>query len=145
MNKPDWIQHEWRKSVGILIWNEDRTKILTVTNRQWGGFSCPGGKVEFAEGYENAAHRELLEETGLKADTLKVLGEMPHESVTKDSDPRQWWCRFFEATIGDQVPRQMEEGTVPGWHTPEEMVKTSMYPDFYRRMFTHLGIDYGEA
>lgn len=127
-----------RQSVGVLVWNKDRTKLLTVTNRRWGGFSCPGGKIEPGESLEVAARRELEEETALKATHLKPVGAYAHDSVPKDGDRSQWFCTYFEADVGDQQPTQMEKGTVIGWHTPQEIRTKSMYPDFYNKLFEQL-------
>lgn len=125
-----------RKSVGVLVWNKDRTKMLTVTNRRWGGFSCPGGKIDPGEDEKTAAFRELKEETNLEANSLTLIGAYPHDSVPKDGDKTQWLCTYFEADVGSQVPQQMEEGTEIGWHTPEELLNNSMYPDFYQKLFS---------
>lgn len=37
-----------------------------------GTWTMPGGKIEFGESFEDAAHRETLEETGIKIDKEKL-------------------------------------------------------------------------
>ena len=133
-----------RKSVGLLVFQNDDPiagKILTVTNRRWGGFSCPGGKVEPGEDLETAAKRELEEETGLKAIKLSLMGIYKHNTVPKDEDKTQWECAYFLANIGKQEPTQIEEGTEIGWHTSTELLNNSMYPDLYHQIFSDCCID----
>ena len=126
----------YKYSVGILVWNKDHTKILTVSNRTWGGFSAPGGKVEHGETTQEAAYRELLEETGLHAHSLIRLAGFPHEP--RGNDPREWYCTYYKAEVGDQEPRQIEEGTVPEWRYPWQLLEQGMYPDFYEKLFSHV-------
>lgn len=38
-----------------------------------GTWTCPGGKLDFGEGFEEAAARELMEETGISASKLRVI------------------------------------------------------------------------
>jgi ADP-ribose pyrophosphatase len=58
----------------------------------------PGGGAEKDEDYEQAAHRELLEETGYEAGTMKFLGD-----VVKDAYNNSTW-HYFLAT--DCVPHK---------------------------------------
>lgn len=129
-----------RSSVAVLV--KKREKFLTVTNRRWGGFSIPGGKLELGETDQEAARRELFEETGCKATSLNHLITLDHRSIPKDGDTRQWRCAVFIADIGDQQPIQKEEGTLPSWRSAEELVshKDSLYPDLNRRLFQYYAL-----
>lgn len=130
-----------RASVEILVWEKSSTpaRLLTVTNRRWGGFSCPGGKVEPGEGLADAARRELKEETGCDALSLSQLTGGIHWDEPKDGG-FPWFCMAFLADIGDQVPTQQEDGTEIGWHTPAQLKSESIYPDWYRYLFKSNGI-----
>lgn len=46
-----------------------------LTNHKIRGFEFPGGKVEQGESLEEAARREVLEETGATIHTLQFIGE----------------------------------------------------------------------
>ena len=127
-------------SVEIIIRRDDG-RFLTVTNRRRGKFSCPGGKVESEDGenifdldaLENAARRELKEETGLDAISLTRL-------IKIDNPVEGWSCTSYSAEVGDQEPKNVEDGTDIGWHTAEELLQDSLYPGYYRKLFSHLGI-----
>ncbi len=59
--------------VGLLVENDEH-KFLMVRGAKWEGkFFIPGGKVEWGETIEQAARRELQEETGLTFDTLEYI------------------------------------------------------------------------
>lgn len=109
-------------------------KFLVVTNRKWGGFSMPGGKLHKGETIEEGLKRELLEETGLVAASLRQIGGMIHKSQPKDGGP-DWFCLAYEVDIGDQQPREVEAGTRPFWATADEIVKGGLYPDYYEWLF----------
>jgi 8-oxo-dGTP diphosphatase len=68
------LQRKPKIVVGVLAKNKNR--YLLVKEKLEGGkewWIVPGGKVEFGETIEDAARRELLEETGIKAKNLEFL------------------------------------------------------------------------
>lgn len=137
------IAHLYRSSVEILLRREDG-KYLTVTNRRWGGFSCPGGKIDPGEHPEDAMMREFKEETGLDVVAFRQVFGGVHFAMPKDPGP-PWFCLAYEVQIpDDQEPRQVEEGTEIGWHTASELVQSGLYPDYYRALFTALDVAYVE-
>lgn len=126
----------YRASVEITVFRDG--KLLAVTNRRWGGFSCPGGKVEIGEDIVEAAKRELMEETGCEAVSIRPIAGMLHEPLAQDPEHIRWFCTGFIADIGDQEPRIMEEGTTPFWATPNDLVMNSLFPSWYIWWFSLL-------
>lgn len=57
----------------VLVIN-DRHILLEQRNEAQARFGLPGGLMEWAESTEETARRELLEETGLVAEQLTLLG-----------------------------------------------------------------------
>lgn len=121
-------------------WDDNRPpkRLLTVTNRRWGGFSLPGGKIHKGEKPEEAARRELMEETGCEAIKLERLGGMVHWTLPKDEGP-PWVCLSFITDIGDQKPREVEAGTIPSWTPWSTVLEDGLYPDYYEWLFKALG------
>lgn len=117
------------RGVGVYIFNDDDTKIL-LTQRgpgarheqyKWEG---PGGAVEPDETYEQAAHREIMEELGITVELGKVIGEFPQ--IT-DSNGDTWEAKIYRAhtrqTPGIQEP---DKCVGFGWFSREEVATLSL-------------------
>ena len=65
------------RAVKIVVKSDDSYLLVrpTYAHRQW---TLPGGAVEHGETFEQAAYRELLEETGIVAESLTKIGDYQH-------------------------------------------------------------------
>ena len=52
-----------------------KNEYLLVYNKKFGGWQFPGGKLEKGENAEEAAKREIFEETNLVVENLDKIGE----------------------------------------------------------------------
>lgn len=138
------MSKELTPCVEVVIRRADG-KFLTVTNRRRGSYTMPGGKVHLGDGedfddpdaLERAAKRELEEETGIRVDKLR--------RITKIVDPNDnggWACTSFEADYLGQTPRNVEDDTKTGWHSANELATSSLLPNYYRKLFDRMGIDW---
>ena len=92
----------------------DDGKILSVTRKDTGEHSAPGGKVEPGETVVEAMQREVHEETGVHVNGWLLVHEGLHESGR-----RVFSCLVTRWT-GEPVAR--EPGTSVAWVEPIEIV-----------------------
>ncbi|MCL2363530.1 MAG: GNAT family N-acetyltransferase [Defluviitaleaceae bacterium] len=85
------IGHDRLMVVGASTIVHKNGKILLIQRRDNGCWSYPGGLVEPGEVIEDAAKRELIEETGLTANKLELLGVFSGAAL------------FYTYPNGDQV------------------------------------------
>jgi len=71
-------------SVGVVVWNGLEVLLVRRRNPPLAGYwSIPGGRQELGESVFEAAAREVLEETGLKVEPVRVITVVDH--VEKDT------------------------------------------------------------
>lgn len=63
-----------KNAVFGIIFNEDRTKVLTVKSATLGIWLLPGGGIEENESAEKACKREILEESGYEVEIIRKIG-----------------------------------------------------------------------
>ena len=116
--------------VGVAVIRDNRILLVKETaGRNKDCWGMPKGKVDPAENIEQAALRELKEETGLSGNLLKLTGlrsDIRHEQVAL-------FFVFTAEVIGEEQPRiqDQEEISEIGWFTLEEakqldLVSTNM-------------------
>ena len=77
-----------------------------------GKYALPGGFVDVGETVEDACRRELLEETGVKAGRLQLIGAYSDPS----RDPRGHTCSVaFLTRIARAVPKAGDDAAAAEW------------------------------
>lgn len=74
----------------IIVLN-NKNEVLLQKRIDTGDWGIPGGSLELGESFEEAAHRELYEETGLKIKSLKLVTVLSGKEM------------YFKYPHGDEV------------------------------------------
>ena len=61
-------------TVSAVIFNSKKEVLLCRSHKWEDKYVIPGGHVEYGEKLEDALRREILEETGLRISSIKLLG-----------------------------------------------------------------------
>ncbi|KAM6423701.1 oxidized purine nucleoside triphosphate hydrolase [Liasis olivaceus] len=88
----------------------------------WNGF---GGKVQLGETVQQAAKRELLEESGLTVDTLQKMGQITFEFV---GNPELMEVHIFCTDSFHGEPTESDEMR-PQWFEVDQIPFKDMWPD----------------
>lgn len=96
------MDHE-KESVNGIVFSEDRQKVLLIKRRDVPVWVLPGGGIEGGESPEEAAVREVEEETGYQvALTRKIAEYSPKCRLAR-------FTHFYECTIVSGAPSLSEE------------------------------------
>ena len=122
-------------AVEVWLFDLDLEEVLLVEHR-WRGWVPPGGKVESGETPRAAAGRELLEETGIRAE----LRAEPAAVAVRSYHP-DWPSTLglsYAAVVDSAVPLRPEAGQAAAW-MPIHGSWSSAFPDDVERMQNYLG------
>ncbi|KAG9279963.1 oxidized purine nucleoside triphosphate hydrolase [Astyanax mexicanus] len=116
-----------RKLLTLVLVVQPERVLLGMKKRgfgagKWNGF---GGKVQTGESIEQAARRELLEESGLTVDTLHKIGNITFEFV---GDTELMDVHIFRADSYNGEPTESEE-MKPQWFDIDKIPFSQMWAD----------------
>ena len=120
--------------IGIILLRGDDVLLIRRGRPPGAGqWSLPGGKQELGETAEEAARRELLEETGLACGALTMVAHA--DSITRDAAGRI----EYHYTILDFAGRYAGGEAIPGddasacvWATPEDLPGYDLWSEILR-------------
>ncbi len=101
--------------MGILVMRRGRVLLGRRRGSHGDGYyAAPGGHIEFGESFEQAARREVHEETGLDIADLRLLSVGNYVFKREDGERHYIDVDFVcEASIGE--PQSMEPEKCHGW------------------------------
>lgn len=115
-----------REAAGGLVYNENGELLVILDKNRW---TLPKGHVEWKEAIEDAAVREVKEETGIKSLELK---EKITESYHTFKRRKSWvlktthWYRMIASSKEELVPQLEENITDIRWIKPTDWSKEGL-------------------
>jgi ADP-ribose pyrophosphatase YjhB (NUDIX family) len=110
---------------GLLIGRKD-LKDVKKERLLW---SLPKGHIEAGETPEEAAIREVAEETGIESEISKSLGVIDFWFMAGGKRIHKTVHHFLFKEVGGQLAPQITEVDEVGWFPLEEIISLLAYPD----------------
>ena len=119
------MDHNHFVSVAALVTN-DLGQILLVKS-PWRGWEYPGGLIEPGESFQEALHREVLEESGVEIEITGFVG------ICKNIERNIVNIDFTARYVGGEL-RTSDESTEVIWATREEAMELIAFPLTKKRL-----------
>jgi 8-oxo-dGTP diphosphatase len=115
---------EVRAAGGVLVRSGAAGPEVAVIHRpKYGDWSLPKGKLDGGEGFEQAALREVEEETGMRAELGAELSSVSY----RDRKGRTKLVRYWRMTVSDGDFMPGPEVDELRWLSPEEAQELLSY------------------
>lgn len=151
----------YRRCVGIMLINHDGLvwigRRLVVDETHAGSWQMPQGGIDKGESAEDAAFRELWEETGVTRDNAQLVArasrelqyDLPEELIGKIwkgkwRGQRQWWflMRFTGSDAQVDIETEHQEFGAWKWAEPGELPR--LIVPFKRDLYRELLVEFAE-
>jgi ADP-ribose pyrophosphatase YjhB (NUDIX family) len=129
-------------SVGIIVLRHN--DILLIERKKYpAGLACPAGHVEeselkdgeesFADGFLTAAYRELREETGLNASSMRLVNQGKRFNPCRRSGGTWHEWKVFVAQVYENQSYLLNEQECKriDWYTPEYVRHLALRTELY--------------
>jgi len=116
-------------SVAAMVTNENG-EILLVKS-PWRGWEYPGGLIEPGETFQDALHREVMEESGVEIEITGFVG------ICKNVERNIVNIDFTAKYKGGEL-KTSEESTEVAWVTPDQALEMITFPLTRKRLMNML-------
>ena len=112
------------EAAGGVVFSADGKRVLLVHRPRYDDWSLPKGKLEPGESAQQAALREVAEETGYHCSIGPELAEVRY--VDRNGRPKR--VRYYAMTVeeGEFTPNSEVDGI--RWATDREALRLATYP-----------------
>lgn len=126
---------KWEFSAGGVVFKEDQDQIyiLLIKNKDRYGF--PKGNIERTEKREDAAVREVKEETGVDAEVLDYLGNVEYWYRSGVDTIHKFVYYYLMKYVGGELNPQKEEIESAEW-VPINQVEEKLSFDKDKKIFS---------
>ncbi len=132
MNHPNEYPSHPRPAVAVLIQRKGRIlAVLRGNPPARSTWALPGGSIELGEGLMEAAAREVMEETGVKVEPLRVITAVDaiYKGLKERGEIRfHYVIIYVEARYIEGVPAPGDDVTMAQWLTLDEMRERGAEP-----------------
>lgn len=117
-------------AAGFVLWRvENGTRLYLLLQHTAGHWSFAKGRTEPGESLEQAARRELFEETGIRQ--VEIVAQLPEPTVyvTKDYDGAvvEKTLYLFVAHTNESAVKLSHEHIAYGWFTLDDAISKSTH------------------
>jgi glycerate kinase len=111
-------------SGGVVLRNLSTEPEVLLVKDRFGRYCLPKGHVDRDESLRDAAIREVLEETGIMAELLGVVGDFTHRFFTPDMKVVRKTVRYFAMRPVSGEPKPQEGETIEARWVPISKLET---------------------
>lgn len=121
------MTHQYAAGCVVFTYDTTQRKYLLVQNVRGNHWEFPKGRMEPGETTQEAALRELKEETNIEGKIMQPFEATMSYTSTFDDDPIQKTVYFFIAQAHSTDPVLSHEHGAYGWFSYEDALKQLTY------------------